>query len=36
MPIQARKAPAMYMAPCEKLITLSRPKITARPSDNIA
>jgi hypothetical protein len=36
MPIHARNAPIMYSAPWEKLITLSKPKMTAKPSDSIA
>ena len=34
--IQAQNAPIMYSAPCAKLMMLSRPKITASPSDSIA
>ena len=30
-PIHVSIAPSMNNAPCAKLITLSRPKITARP-----
>ena len=32
----AQNAPIMYCAPCVKLMMLSRPKITASPSDSIA
>ena len=34
--IQAQKAPIMYCAPCVKLMTFMRPKITASPSDSSA
>ncbi len=33
---QAQNAPIMYCAPCVKLMMLSRPKMTASPSDSIA
>ena len=29
--IHAAKAPSMYWAPCAKLMTLSMPKMTAKP-----
>ncbi|MNC85655.1 hypothetical protein D3C83_12660 [compost metagenome] len=32
----AQKAPIMYWAPCAKLMMLSSPKITARPSESSA
>ena len=35
-PIHASIAPSMNNAPCAKLITLSRPKITASPRLRIA
>ena len=35
-PIQVSIAPSMNNAPCAKLITLSRPKITAKPRLRIA
>ncbi len=34
--IQEQNAPIMYWAPCVKLITFIRPKITASPSDSSA
>ncbi len=35
-PIHVSTAPSMNSAPCAKLMTLSSPKMTARPRLNIA